>query len=109
MYVWDVDKTQLLHAMSLSLCRAACTCGTWTTDSCYVPCLCLCVGLYVHVGRGQGTVATCCFSVYLEGCMYVWDVDKGQLLRAVSLCVGLYVRVGRGQGTIATCRVSVCL
>ena len=65
MYVWVVDKGQLLRAVSLSVCSAVCTCGTRTRDSCYVPCLCLCVGLYVRVGRGQGTVATCRVSVYL--------------------------------------------
>jgi len=109
MYVWDVDKGQLLRAVSLSVCRAVCTCGTWTRDSCYVPCLCLSVGLYVRVGRGQGTVATCrvCLSVGL----YV-RVGRGQGTVAtcrVCLSVGLYVRVGRGQGTVATCCVSVCL
>ena len=65
MYVWVVDKGQLLRAVSLSVCRAVCSCGMWTRDSCYVPCLCLSVGLYVCVGRGQGTVATCHVSVCL--------------------------------------------
>jgi len=65
MYMWDVDKGQLLRAISLAVCGAVCMCGTWTTDSCYVPCRCLSVGLYVRVGCGQGTVATCHVSVCL--------------------------------------------
>ena len=42
--------------------------------------LCVSAGLCVRVGRA---VCTCC--VCLQGCVYVWDVEKGMLIRRVPL------------------------